>query len=82
MALKGTNQEFGRPFNRRIVLEAIRRLGPIAKGEIAGRVGLTVQTVSSRALPAGAIPPAGSASIPKVPMRSASISHRNACRRH
>ena len=47
MALKGTNQEFGRPFNRRIVLEAIRRLGPIAKGEIAGRVGLTVQTVSN-----------------------------------
>ena len=47
MALKGTNQEFGRPYNRRIVLEAIRRLGPIAKGEIAGRVGLTVQTVSN-----------------------------------
>lgn len=47
MALKGTNQEFGRPYNRRIVLEAIRRLGPVAKAEIATRVGLTVQTVSN-----------------------------------
>lgn len=47
MALKGTNQEFGRPYNRRIVLETIRQHGPIARGEIAGRVGLTVQTVSN-----------------------------------
>jgi predicted NBD/HSP70 family sugar kinase len=47
MALKGTNQEFGRPYNRRIVLEAIRLHGPIARGDIAGRVGLTVQTVSN-----------------------------------
>ncbi len=47
MALKGTNQEFGRPYNRRIVLEAIRQYGPIARGDIAGRVGLTVQTVSN-----------------------------------
>lgn len=47
MALKGTNQEFGRPYNRRIVLEAIRQHGPIARGDIAGRVGLTVQTVSN-----------------------------------
>jgi len=47
MALRGTNQEFGRPYNRRIVLEAIRLGGPLARGEIARRVGLTVQTVST-----------------------------------
>ncbi|ARP66124.1 transcriptional regulator [Mesorhizobium sp. WSM1497] len=47
MALRGTNQEFGRPYNRRIVLESIRLHGPIARGEIARRVGLTVQTVST-----------------------------------
>ncbi|MBZ9676768.1 ROK family transcriptional regulator [Mesorhizobium sp. ES1-1] len=47
MALRGTNQEFGRPYNRRIVLESIRLHGPIARGEIAARVGLTVQTVST-----------------------------------
>ena len=47
MALKGTNQEFGRPYNRRIVLEAIRMHGPIERGEIARRVGLTVQTVAT-----------------------------------
>jgi predicted NBD/HSP70 family sugar kinase len=47
MALRGTNQEFGRPYNRRIVLESIRRFGPIARGEIARHVGLTVQTVST-----------------------------------
>jgi predicted NBD/HSP70 family sugar kinase len=45
--LKGTNQELGRPFNRRIVLELIRRRGPIARTDIAGEVGLTVQTVST-----------------------------------
>jgi predicted NBD/HSP70 family sugar kinase len=47
MALKGTNQEFGRPYNRRIVLETIRQHGPVARADIAGRVGLTVQTVSN-----------------------------------
>ncbi|RUV18742.1 ROK family transcriptional regulator [Mesorhizobium sp. M7A.F.Ca.MR.245.00.0.0] len=47
MALRGTNQEIGRPYNRRIVLESIRLHGPIARGEIARRVGLTVQTVST-----------------------------------
>ncbi|TPM36653.1 ROK family transcriptional regulator [Mesorhizobium sp. B2-3-5] len=47
MALRGTNQEFGRPYNRRIVLESIRRHGPIARGDIATHVGLTVQTVST-----------------------------------
>lgn len=47
MPLRGTNQEFGRPFNRRIVLESVRLHGPITRGEIASRVGLTVQTVST-----------------------------------
>jgi len=47
VALRGTNQEFGRPYNRRIVLESIRLHGPITRGDIAGRVGLTVQTVST-----------------------------------
>jgi predicted NBD/HSP70 family sugar kinase len=47
MALKGRNQESGRPYNRRIVLETIRLHGPIARSDIARRVGLTVQTVSN-----------------------------------
>ena len=45
--LKGTNQEQGKPFNKRIVLELIRRRGPIARTEIAAAVSLTVQTVST-----------------------------------
>lgn len=47
MALRGTNQESGRPYNRRIVLESIRLNGPTTRGEIAERVHLTVQTVST-----------------------------------
>ncbi|WP_374619028.1 ROK family protein [Devosia sp.] len=47
MELKGTNQEFGRPYNRRIVLESIRLDGPTTRGRIARQVGLTVQTVST-----------------------------------
>ncbi|WP_445682735.1 ROK family transcriptional regulator [Radicibacter daui] len=47
MALRGTNQESGRPFNRRIVLETIRQNGPVTRGQIAEGVGLTVQTVST-----------------------------------
>jgi predicted NBD/HSP70 family sugar kinase len=47
MELRGTNQESGRPFNRRIVLETIRLHEPISRGEIARRVGLTIQTVST-----------------------------------
>lgn len=45
--LKGTNQELGKPFNKRIVLELIRQRGPIARAGIAEAVGLTVQTVST-----------------------------------
>lgn len=47
MSLRGTNQEYGRPYNRRIVLEAIRRDGTTTRGRIAEAVGLTVQTVST-----------------------------------
>jgi predicted NBD/HSP70 family sugar kinase len=47
MSLRGTNQELGRPFNRRIVLELIRRQGQLARNEIASRTGLTVQTISN-----------------------------------
>lgn len=47
MALRGTNQELGRPYNRRIVLESVRLNSPTTRGEIASRVGLTVQTVST-----------------------------------
>ena len=47
MGLRGTNQEFGRPYNRRIVLEAIRASGPTTRGRVADEVGLTVQTVST-----------------------------------
>ena len=47
MALRGTNQEFGRPYNRRIVLESIRLHGPVTRGDVARSVGLTVQTVSN-----------------------------------
>ncbi|WP_246226006.1 ROK family transcriptional regulator [Chelativorans xinjiangense] len=45
--LKGTNQEVGRPHNRRIVLETIRQHGPLPRVEIARRIGLTTQTVST-----------------------------------
>ena len=47
MALKGTNQEYGRPYNRRIVLDSVRLHSPTTRREIASRVGLTVQTVST-----------------------------------
>lgn len=47
VSLKGTNQESGRPYNRRLVLETIRKHGPMERAEIARRVGLTAQTVSN-----------------------------------
>ena len=42
MALKGTNQEYGRPYNRRLVLETIRLLAPVARG-----AGLAVERQST-----------------------------------
>ena len=47
MVLRGTNQEQARPYNRRIVLDYIRNHGPATRGDLADRVGLTVQTVST-----------------------------------
>jgi len=47
MGLRGTNQEFGRPYNRRIVLEVIRQSGTTTRARIARQVGLTIQTVST-----------------------------------
>lgn len=47
MGLRGTNQESARPYNRRIVLETIRLHGPTTRADIAERVGLTVQTIST-----------------------------------
>lgn len=47
MVLRGTNQEQARSYNRRIVLDCIRNHGPATRGDLADRVGLTVQTVST-----------------------------------
>jgi predicted NBD/HSP70 family sugar kinase len=47
VALRGTNQEFGRPYNRRIVLEAIRVGAPISRADLARQVGLSFQTVTT-----------------------------------
>ena len=96
MALRGTNQEFGRPYNRRIVLETIRLHGPITRADIARRVGLTIQTVSTivreleeqgfivagRAEPKGrGYPAATLRSIPRAASPSASMSPRSASKR-
>lgn len=45
--LYGTNLEYTRAFNVRIVLETIRRLGPLSRADVARRTGLTAQTVSN-----------------------------------
>lgn len=45
--LKGTNQDLGRPYNRRIVLEAVRLHGPISRAEIARLVALSPQTITN-----------------------------------
>lgn len=47
MLWRGMNQEAGRPYNRRIVLETLRLHGRLTRTEIARHIGLTVQTVSS-----------------------------------
>ncbi len=47
MLLSGTNIEHTRSFNRRVVLEAVRRHGPISRAEIARLTSLTAQTVSN-----------------------------------
>lgn len=47
MPLRGTNRGFNRPYNRRIILEAVRTRGPVTKAEIAASIGLTFQTVTT-----------------------------------
>lgn len=42
VTLRGVHQEFGRPYNRRIVLEAVGLHGPTTRGEVPQRVVLTV----------------------------------------
>ncbi len=46
-ALRGTNQEFGRPFNRRIILDLLRREGPMSRADIARAIALSTQTVAN-----------------------------------
>lgn len=50
MLLSGTNIEHTRSYNRRVVLEAVRRHGPISRAEIARLTSLAAQTVSNIAL--------------------------------
>lgn len=45
--LKGTNLEHAKEYNVRIVLETIRRYGPISRADIARRTELTAQTISN-----------------------------------
>lgn len=47
MALFGTNLEHGQRFNRRLVLDSIRRHGPLSRADIARRTGLSAQTISN-----------------------------------
>ena len=45
--LHGTNLEYTKAYNFRIVLETIRKLGPISRADVARQTGLTAQTVSN-----------------------------------
>lgn len=45
--LPGTNAEYVKSYNQRIVLEAIRRLGPVSRADVARHTSLTTQTVSN-----------------------------------
>lgn len=45
--LVGTNLKYTKAYNVRIVLETIRRFGPLSRAEVARRTELTAQTVSN-----------------------------------
>jgi len=45
--LSGTNLEYTRSYNQRVVLEAIRLHEPVSRAEVARHTGLTIQTVSN-----------------------------------
>ena len=47
MATRGTTQQSSAPFNRRIVLDVIRRHGAISRKEIVDLVSLSPQTVAN-----------------------------------
>ena len=47
MTSRGTSQQSSAPFNRRIVLDLIRRAGEISRKEIVERVSLSPQTVAN-----------------------------------
>src|ERR1700739_980158 len=44
MVTRGTTQQSSAPYNRRIVLDVIRRQGPVSRREIVDRVSLSPQT--------------------------------------
>ena len=45
--MQGTNSNFNRSFNRRIVIETVRIGGPLSRSDISRTTGLTVQGVSN-----------------------------------
>src|SRR3974390_2534257 len=47
MLSRGTTQQSSAPYNRRIVLDVIRRQGRISRREIVARVSLSPQTVAN-----------------------------------
>jgi predicted NBD/HSP70 family sugar kinase/biotin operon repressor len=47
MRLTGTNPEYTRSFNRRVVLEAVRLHGPLSRADIARMTGLSAQAISN-----------------------------------
>ena len=44
---RGTNLAYARGYNRRIVLETVRRYGPLPRLELANRTSLAVQTIAN-----------------------------------
>ncbi|MDQ0392329.1 ROK family transcriptional regulator [Labrys monachus] len=46
-SVAGTNLEHARSHNRRVVLDVVRRLGPLSRAEIARETALTNQTISN-----------------------------------
>ena len=47
MVSRGTTQQASAPYNRRIVLDVIRRQGSISRKEIVDKVSLSPQTVAN-----------------------------------
>src|ERR1700712_2190353 len=45
--LQGTNIEHAKALNRRVVLEAVRRSGPITRADLARLTGLTAQAATN-----------------------------------